>query len=187
MSTKVGPTSGLRPVRLRWSATTMIDPVSRSARMPPAAAVRMTVVQPAAIPVRTGWTTSAGVEALVEVAAPAEDEHPAAAQRHRPALGAVAARGVRREEGEGVERERSRRPPRGARPCPESPVPRTTSTSWCSVPMRRASSRALRAARSAASSMAAMRRGCAAGPGRVTSTAPCPPPPLRHLCTRSPP
>ena len=28
--------------------------------MPPAAAVRMTVVQPAAIPVRSGWTASAG-------------------------------------------------------------------------------------------------------------------------------
>ena len=36
---------------------------------------------------------------------------------------------------------------------PERPVPSTTSTSWWSVPMRRASSRALRAARSAGSCM----------------------------------
>ena len=69
--------AGLRPVRLRWSSTTMTDPVARSSRMPPAAAVRITVEQPAAIPVRRGWTTSAGLEALVEVAAAAQDEDPA--------------------------------------------------------------------------------------------------------------
>ena len=44
--------------------------------MPPAAAVRMTVRQPVAKPVRRGWTTSAGVEALVEVASPAQDQDP---------------------------------------------------------------------------------------------------------------
>ena len=61
MSTNSGPSSGLRPVRFRWSSTTMTDPVARSSRMPPAAAVRMTVRQPAAIPVRRGCTTSTGV------------------------------------------------------------------------------------------------------------------------------
>ena len=60
MSTKVGPLRGLRPVRLRWSSTTMMEPVVRSSRMPPTAVVRMTVVQPAAMPVRSGCTASAG-------------------------------------------------------------------------------------------------------------------------------
>ena len=58
MSTNSGPLSGERPVRLRWSATAITEPVARSSRMPPTAAVRITVEQPAAIPVRSGWTTS---------------------------------------------------------------------------------------------------------------------------------
>ena len=58
MSTNSGPLKGERPVRLRWSDTAITDPVTRSSRMPPTAAVRITVEQPAAIPVRRGWTTS---------------------------------------------------------------------------------------------------------------------------------
>ena len=60
MSMNVAPLRGLRPVRLRWSSTTMTDPVVRSSRMPPTAAVRTTVVQPAATPVRRGCTASSG-------------------------------------------------------------------------------------------------------------------------------
>ncbi len=68
--------------------------------MAPAAAVRMTVRQPAARPVRRGWTTSAGGQPLVEVAAPAQHEHPAAPERDRPGLGPVPARRIGREVGQ---------------------------------------------------------------------------------------
>ena len=48
---------------------------------------------------------SAGGEALVEMAAPAQDEDPAPLLRDRPGVGPVTARRVRREEGQRVERD----------------------------------------------------------------------------------
>ena len=61
---------------------------------------------------------------------------------------------------------------------PERPLPSTTRTSWWSVPMRRASSRALRAAGSAASSMSGHgRRPAATGPPPRTMASCRPRPP----------
>ena len=58
MSTNCGPRSGECPVRLIWSVTATTDPGTRSSRMPPTAAVSSTVEHPAAMPVRSGCTTS---------------------------------------------------------------------------------------------------------------------------------
>ena len=111
--------------------------------MPPAAAVRMTVWQPAAMPGAQRVDHLGGVEALVEVAAA------------RPGRGSGARRGGPTSPGPGARRPcragrragcRAGRAPR-RRPGPRRPrrgrCPGRTSTSWCSVPRRRASSRAL--------------------------------------------
>ena len=99
--------------------------------------------QPAAMPVRSGWTTSAGVEPLVEVAAAAEDEDPPAGDGDGPGLGPVPAGRVAAGRRAGCRAGRASRLPPRISAAPESPLPRTTSTSWWSIPRRRASSRAL--------------------------------------------
>ena len=77
--------------------------------MPPTAAVRITVEQPAAIPVRSGWTTSLQLDALVGVAAAGEDQHHLVADRDGPALGVMARRRVAGKEGQGGQRDRGSR------------------------------------------------------------------------------
>ncbi len=74
--------------------------------MPPAAAVRMTVRHPAAIPVRSGWTTSSGRQAFVQVAPTAQDQETNPPMVDGPCMGPMPPCGVGREEGQRVERDR---------------------------------------------------------------------------------
>ena len=89
----------------------------------------MAVLQPVAKPVRSGCMTSAISMPLIKVTAPGQNQDPLVADRHGPALGAVARRGEGLEIGgrlsRGVEGEED---PRSSA-TPVNPVPRITSTS----------------------------------------------------------
>ena len=105
MSTKSGPISGLRPVRFRWSSTTMTDPGGEVVTDASggrgedhgAAAGGDTCAQ--------GMDHLHGGQSFVQVAPTAQDEDPKAVVVDRPRVGSMPSCRVGREEGQCVERD----------------------------------------------------------------------------------
>ena len=140
-STNCGPTSGERPVRLRWSEISTRSPSPYAGSSPPAALVSTTVGRRAATAVRTPCTTTDEVVALVGVHPAEEDQD---LQRSRSAPTGRFRRGPRPTAREAPDRSSAPRP----RPSPSAsaaalqPEPSTTAASCRSTPVSSASRRA---------------------------------------------